>query len=228
MSNSICILHEGMPQVLKASGKKWEVIEVIGKWDDPTAQKVTADALAVHKRFAGITTQGGDTGAVQALIDAKHPFVPMSGETENGFRKFCSKFAADGLNTSSARTDGEAAVMALLLKAWQHLEMTGWGALSGGNQQKLVIGKSAFGGVLLAGCASKAAQAKGDDKLRAIAKATFTLVEQNGLSGLTMAAIAREAGLGTGTLYVYFKSKEELLVALHPPPRGRRSPPSRP
>ena len=56
---------------------------------------------------------------------------------------------------------------------------------------------------------------KDDDKLRAIATATFTLVEQTGLSGLTMAAIAREAGLATGTLYVYFKSKEELLVALY-------------
>ena len=56
---------------------------------------------------------------------------------------------------------------------------------------------------------------KDDDKLRAIAKATFVLVEQTGLSGLTMAAIAREAGLATGTLYVYFKSKEELMVALY-------------
>ena len=56
---------------------------------------------------------------------------------------------------------------------------------------------------------------KDEDKLRAISKATFTLVEQTGLSGLTMAAIAREAGLATGTLYVYFKSKEELLVALY-------------
>ena len=56
---------------------------------------------------------------------------------------------------------------------------------------------------------------KDEDKLRAIAEATFTLVEQTGLSGLTMAAIAREAGLATGTLYVYFKSKEELMVALY-------------
>jgi AcrR family transcriptional regulator len=56
---------------------------------------------------------------------------------------------------------------------------------------------------------------KDDEKLRAIARATFALVEQTGLSGLTMAAIAREAGLATATLYVYFKSKEELLVALY-------------
>lgn len=56
---------------------------------------------------------------------------------------------------------------------------------------------------------------KDDEKFQAIAKATFTLVEQTGLSGLTMAAIARGAGLATGTLYVYFKSKDELLVALY-------------
>lgn len=56
---------------------------------------------------------------------------------------------------------------------------------------------------------------KDDEKLRAIARATFTLVERTGLSGLTMAAIANEAGLATGTLYVYFKSKEELLVSLY-------------
>jgi len=62
---------------------------------------------------------------------------------------------------------------------------------------------------------SRTVKPKDDDKLRAIARATFTLVEQIGLSGLTMAAIAREAGLATGTLYVYFKSKEELMVALY-------------
>ncbi|MES1163645.1 MAG: helix-turn-helix domain-containing protein, partial [Rhizobacter sp.] len=60
-----------------------------------------------------------------------------------------------------------------------------------------------------------AVKPKDDEKLRSIATATFALVEQTGLSGLTMAAIAREAGLATGTLYVYFKSKEELLVALY-------------
>ena len=56
---------------------------------------------------------------------------------------------------------------------------------------------------------------KDDKKLRAITRATFALVEQTGLSGLTMAAIAREAGLATGTLYVYFKSKEDLLTGLY-------------
>ena len=45
----------------------------------------------MQKHFDGITAQGGDTGVVQAMIDAKHPFVPFGGETENGFRKFCAK-----------------------------------------------------------------------------------------------------------------------------------------
>ncbi len=96
--------HNGINETLKASGKKWDVIEAIGKWDDPTAQKATADAIAVQKHFDGITAQGGDTGVVQAMIDAKHPFVPFGGETENGFRKFCGKFASQGLKCSSAGT----------------------------------------------------------------------------------------------------------------------------
>ena len=94
--------HNGIHETLDASGKKWDVVEVVGKWDDPTAQKVTADALAVNGKFDGFTAQGGDTGVVQAMIDAKQPWVPFGGETENGFRKFCGKFSADGLKCSSA------------------------------------------------------------------------------------------------------------------------------
>src|SRR5262249_54681721 len=96
--------NEGIQEVFKASGKKWDVVEVIGKWDDPTAQKVTADAIAVHKKFDAITAQGGDTGVVQAMIDAKHPFVPFGGETENGFRKFCGKYSGQGLKCASGGT----------------------------------------------------------------------------------------------------------------------------
>jgi ribose transport system substrate-binding protein len=113
--------HEGIHEVLKASGKKWDVVEVIGKWDDPTAQKVTADAIAVHKKFDGITAQGGDTGVVQAMIDAKHPFVPFGGETENGFRKFCGKYADQGLKCASAGT-GPAQVAVAIKTAIAALE----------------------------------------------------------------------------------------------------------
>lgn len=113
--------HNGIHETLDATGKKWEVVEVLGKWDDPTAQKATADAIAVHKKFDGITAQGGDTGVVQAMIDAKHPFVPFGGETENGFRKFCAKFAGEGLKCSSAGT-GPAQVAVAIKTAIAALE----------------------------------------------------------------------------------------------------------
>lgn len=96
--------HNGIHETFAATGKNWEVVEVVGKWDDGTAQKATADAIAVHKQFDGITAQGGDTGVVQAMIDAGHPFVPFGGETENGFRKFCGAHSAEGLKCSSAGT----------------------------------------------------------------------------------------------------------------------------
>src|SRR5512135_2979405 len=113
--------HNGIHETLDASGKKWDVVEVVGKWDDPTAQKVTADAIAVHKKFDAITAQGGDTGVVQAMIDAKHPFVPFGGETENGFRKFCGKYGAEGLKCASAGT-GPAQVAVAIKTAIAALE----------------------------------------------------------------------------------------------------------
>lgn len=94
--------HNGIHETFDASGKNWNVTEVYGKWDDGVAQKVTADAIATNGPFDGITAQGGDTGVVQAMIDAKHPFVPFGGETENGFRKFCAQYADQGLKCTSA------------------------------------------------------------------------------------------------------------------------------
>ena len=96
--------HEGIHQVTDAPGNKFETIEVVGKWDDGTAQKAVADAVAVHKHFDGITVQGGSTGTVQALLDAHHPMVPIGGETENGFRKLCAAHASEGLKCASAGT----------------------------------------------------------------------------------------------------------------------------
>jgi ribose transport system substrate-binding protein len=113
--------HNGIHETFAASGKTWDVTEVMGKWDDPTAQKVTADAIATNGPFVGITGQGGDTGIVQAMIDAKHPMVPFGGETENGFRKFCAKFAGDGLKCSSAGT-GPAQVAVAIKTAIAALE----------------------------------------------------------------------------------------------------------
>ena len=80
-----------------ATGGDWEIVEVVGNWDDGTAQKVTADAIAVHGQFDAVAAQGGTTGVVQALIDAGHPMVPIAGESENGYRKLVAERSADGL-----------------------------------------------------------------------------------------------------------------------------------
>src|SRR6266436_6151898 len=62
--------HVGFHQVM--DGKKYKITEVVGSWDDGKAQKAVADALAVHKKFDAMMVQGGSTGAIRALIDAKH------------------------------------------------------------------------------------------------------------------------------------------------------------
>jgi ribose transport system substrate-binding protein len=89
--------HIGFREIMEAPPNKFQITEVVGNWDDGTAQKVTADAIAVHGKFDGVFTQGGSTGSVRAMMDAKHPFVPMAGEGENGFRKLIAAHANDGL-----------------------------------------------------------------------------------------------------------------------------------
>jgi ribose transport system substrate-binding protein len=93
--------HLGFRKVAEAAGNKFEIVEVVGNWDDGTAQKVVADAIAVHKNFDGMFVQGGSTGAVRALIDAKHKMIPVAGEAENGFRKLCAERSKDGLVCAS-------------------------------------------------------------------------------------------------------------------------------
>ena len=51
-------------------------------------------------------------------------------------------------------------------------------------------------------------------KVDAIFKATLTLVKDRGLAGITMCDISKEASIATGTLYIYFKNKDELIKAL--------------
>jgi ribose transport system substrate-binding protein len=88
--------HLGFREVMEKEGK-FQIVEVVGNWDDGTAQKATADALAVHGKFEAVFTQGGSTGSVRAMMDAKHPFVPMAGEGENGYRKLIAQHAGEGL-----------------------------------------------------------------------------------------------------------------------------------
>lgn len=55
---------------------------------------------------------------------------------------------------------------------------------------------------------------KDPHKVDLIYKATLKLVNKNGLAGLNMADIGKQTKLGMGTIYVYFKSKEELINSL--------------
>ena len=113
--------HNGISETFKASGKPFNVTDVVGKWDDGVAQKATADALATNGPFDGFTAQGGDTGVVRAMIDAKQKFAPFGGETENGFRKLCAEHADDGLKCISAGT-GPAQVAVAIKVALSALE----------------------------------------------------------------------------------------------------------
>jgi TetR/AcrR family transcriptional regulator, repressor of fatR-cypB operon len=52
---------------------------------------------------------------------------------------------------------------------------------------------------------------KDEKKLEAVIDATCRLAAERGLFGLTLTEIAKAAGIGTSTLYVYFADKEALF-----------------
>lgn len=56
---------------------------------------------------------------------------------------------------------------------------------------------------------------KDEKKIEAIFDATLKLTSTVGIAGLKMSQIAKEAQIASGTLYIYFESKEELLNSLY-------------
>lgn len=56
---------------------------------------------------------------------------------------------------------------------------------------------------------------KDSNKIDIIFKASLNLIYKDGIAGLTMAKIAQKAHIATGTLYIYFKNKEELVNELY-------------
>src|SRR5260370_29921561 len=54
----------------------------------------------------------------------------------------------------------------------------------------------------------------GGDKRAAILRAAITVFAHNGYFNSKVADIAREAGVADGTVYLYFKSKEEILHSI--------------
>ena len=59
------------------------------------------------------------------------------------------------------------------------------------------------------------ARPKDTEKLASIYRATLELVMQQGLHGLKMQAVAQFAGVATGTVYIYFRRKSDLINTLY-------------
>jgi TetR/AcrR family transcriptional repressor of multidrug resistance operon len=53
------------------------------------------------------------------------------------------------------------------------------------------------------------------DRAAAVRAALRSLVARNGFHGASMSALAREAGVATGTAYTHYASKDELVVAAY-------------
>ncbi|WP_053404381.1 TetR/AcrR family transcriptional regulator [Persicobacter sp. CCB-QB2] len=56
---------------------------------------------------------------------------------------------------------------------------------------------------------------KDEGKINRIYQATVDLVMQVGIAGATIPKIAKKAGMASGTLYIYFENKEDLLRQLY-------------
>jgi AcrR family transcriptional regulator len=55
----------------------------------------------------------------------------------------------------------------------------------------------------------------GTDRAAAVRHALCRLVARHGFHGASMAAVAKEAGVATGTAYVHYGSKDDLVVAAY-------------
>ncbi|RZI92541.1 MAG: TetR family transcriptional regulator [Microbacterium sp.] len=58
------------------------------------------------------------------------------------------------------------------------------------------------------------------DRAAAVRKAMRTVVAENGFHGASMNAVAREAGVATGTAYTHYASKDELVLAAYCETKG--------
>ena len=56
---------------------------------------------------------------------------------------------------------------------------------------------------------------KGRRTREALLRAGEAIAERDGLSGLSVAAVARQAGVAKGTFYLYFDDRDALIDALH-------------
>jgi len=112
--------HDGMQEVFKKY-PKIKVIEVVGQWDTGTTQKVVADAIATYGKFDGFICQYGTVGVINAMLEAKHPIVPVCGDQENGVLMGLAKNKIPGGTVGISPTQSAAAlkVAIALLKGYK-------------------------------------------------------------------------------------------------------------
>jgi ribose transport system substrate-binding protein len=103
--------HLGAVEYLKAY-PDIKVTEVVGNWDTGTTQKVVADAIATHGKFDGIWVQFGAAGAINAVLDSKHPIVPIGGDPQNDVRVLLAKNKIPGGTTGQSPTISAVALQA--------------------------------------------------------------------------------------------------------------------
>lgn len=56
---------------------------------------------------------------------------------------------------------------------------------------------------------------KDDFKRKAIIESTIDIVYEKGFAGIKMSKLAKQVGISVSTLYVYFKSKEDLVLGVY-------------
>lgn len=91
-----------------------ETVEVVGNWDTGTVQKVTTDAIAVHKHFDAFICQHGCRGVTNAIAATGHAVVPVGGDAENGFVLGLVNKAIPGISVSTSPGQGPIALRAAI------------------------------------------------------------------------------------------------------------------
>lgn len=95
-------LYQGTRNVLDKYPDIKIVGEVYGKWDNAVSQQELTKVLTANPNVDGVLNQYGTYGALQAFLNLERPLVPMSGQSENGWRQAMLKYEDQGLKGVSA------------------------------------------------------------------------------------------------------------------------------
>lgn len=136
--------HNGMRSVLdKYPGLK--VVQVAGNWDAGVVQKVTTDAIAAQGPFDAVLVQEGTIGAINAMINAKHPLVPIGGDAGNGARQLIAENKIPGVTAAQAPAlSAMALTTAVALLEGNKLPQTVFFQIPQKPNDQLVAGKDYF------------------------------------------------------------------------------------